>query len=91
MITQRAGDPDVAKRHQHSAGRGDEVAPGIVDGDPASMLRELCICSVGELFGGVERHLLGMLSALAIRGRNPCSYCSMTANLRPAPVRSGPI
>ena len=28
----------------------------------------VAICTVGELFGGVERHVLGMLGALQARG-----------------------
>ena len=31
-------------------------------------LKCVAICTVGELFGGVERHVLGMLSALRARG-----------------------
>ena len=33
-----------------------------------SVLRRVAICTVGELFGGVERHVLGLLSGLAARG-----------------------
>jgi glycosyltransferase involved in cell wall biosynthesis len=33
-------------------------------------IERIAICTVGELFGGVERHVLGMLAALAARGIN---------------------
>lgn len=33
--------------------------------------RRMAICSVGELFGGVERHVLGILTGLAARGMTP--------------------
>ena len=34
-------------------------------------LKRVAVCTVGELFGGVERHVLGMLSALRARGIAP--------------------
>ncbi|MFO1431852.1 MAG: glycosyltransferase family 4 protein [Candidatus Competibacteraceae bacterium] len=35
---------------------------------PATSLQTVAICSVGELFGGVERHILGLLSGLRTQG-----------------------
>lgn len=37
----------------------------------APVLRRVAICTVGELFGGVERHVLGLLSGLPARGVSP--------------------
>lgn len=39
--------------------------------DPSIKLQRIAICSVGELFGGVERHILGLLSGLMARGIEP--------------------
>jgi glycosyltransferase involved in cell wall biosynthesis len=41
---------------------------GTARGTEAPSLDRVAICSVGELFGGVERHILGMAQGLRMRG-----------------------
>ncbi len=39
-----------------------------VDADVTPLPEGIAICSVGELFGGVERHILGLLAGLQVQG-----------------------
>lgn len=57
-------DPVSHGNGSYSEDRGD----GLQEAPSAGKLERIAICAVGELFGGVERHVLGLMSGLAVRG-----------------------
>jgi glycosyltransferase involved in cell wall biosynthesis len=58
-------EPCSRKAHVHLQAM---VSPGVQSRPSARALDTIAICTVGELFGGVERHVLGLISGLASRG-----------------------
>jgi len=47
----------------------DAASPTVSESEPS--ISRIAICSVGELFGGVERHILGLMRGLQARGVEP--------------------
>lgn len=59
-----SGGPSGSARSQEHIG----AEYHSVSSPPDKSLKCVAVCTVGELFGGVERHVLGMSSALRARG-----------------------
>jgi L-malate glycosyltransferase len=66
-VGQHTSDQIVVHRESQTYKDGDDLSRKITS---AATSQRVAICTVGEWFGGVERHVLGMLTILQARGIN---------------------
>lgn len=65
IVSSHSSDDPVS---HDDASYSEDSRDGLKKAPPSGKLERIAICTVGELFGGVERQVLGLISGLAARG-----------------------